>query len=50
MMTPVKTVAAKEKEKEKDNSKRLARCGKCTNCKSSVRAMHSAATLAKFPA
>jgi hypothetical protein len=34
MLTPVKNVA---QSKEKDNSKRLARCGRCTNCKSQVR-------------
>lgn len=32
MLTPVKGGGAKEKEK--DNTKRLARCGKCANCKS----------------
>jgi len=35
MLTPVKGGSAKPcSDKDKDNNKRLARCGKCTNCKS----------------
>lgn len=39
MLTPVKGGSAKPcSDKDKDNNKRLARCGKCTNCKSQASA------------
>jgi hypothetical protein len=38
MQTPEKSLAVMEKDKDKADTKRLARCGKCVNCKSQVRA------------
>lgn len=36
MQTPEKAMTDKDKDKEKSDTKRLARCGKCINCKSQV--------------
>ena len=37
MQTPEKSLAGMDKDKDKADTKRLARCGKCVNCKSQVR-------------
>ena len=44
MQTPEKSLAVMDKDKDKADTKRLARCGKCVNCKSQVRAgcLHAA--------